>query len=234
MALALNNKMTFEERFSPLDSAQAQFVSKVYSGLTYSLVVATVACAMAISLFNQMPVPQVRAITTVCIIAEVVLALIAAFVRFSGPFGWLFLTVFVALTGVTLAPILIIYEKLAGVGTIAAALALTATIFLTLTAYVRYSGKDFSWMGGFLWMGLFGLIIVGVLSIFLPMPNVNYWTSWFGAVLFSGWILYDTSAVTRQYYQDDNVVGAVINLYLDILNLFLYILRILGDRRSNN
>jgi FtsH-binding integral membrane protein len=229
MAFA-NNTLTFEERFSPLTVDQARFVSKVYSGLTYSLIVATVACVVAIMAFKNMPPAQMRPIQIGFLVVEVVMALAAAFMRLRGTFGWIFLTVFVAITGITLAPVLIIYEQIAGIGTIAAALGLTATIFLTLTAYVRYSGKDFSWMLGFLWMGLLGAIVVGLISIFFPMPNVSYWMSWFGAVLFSGWILYDTSAVTRRYYQDDNVVGAVLNLYLDILNLFLYILRILGNR----
>ncbi len=229
MAFA-NSNLSFEDRFSPLTVDQARFVSKVYSGLTYSLVVATVACVASILVFRQMPYAQMRPIQTGFLVLELVMALAAGFMRMRGPFGWIFLTAFVAVTGITLAPVMIIYEKFAGIGTIAAALGLTATIFLTLTAYVRYSGKDFSWMYGFLWMGLLGAIVVGLVSIFYPMPNVNYWMSWFGAALFSGWILYDTSAVTRQYYQDDNVVGAVLNLYLDILNLFLYLLRILGNR----
>lgn len=84
-------------------------------------------------------------------------------------------------------------------------------------------------MFGFFGKGLIGAIVVGLVSIFFPVPNVSYWMSWL-APYFSSWILYDTSVVMRQYYQDDNVVGAVLNLYQDILNVFLCLLRVLGNR----
>jgi FtsH-binding integral membrane protein len=62
---------------------------------------------------------------------------------------------------------------------------------------------------------------------------VSYWYSCIGALIFSGWILFDTSAVTRQYYQENNVPGAVLMLYVDILNLFLFLLRILSNRSDD-
>ncbi|HYG77107.1 MAG TPA: Bax inhibitor-1 family protein [Planctomycetota bacterium] len=226
--------MSLEERFAGLDDHKARFVSKVYSGLTVSLVVAAIACVLGIGWFNSMPRPTAMGIFKILMICEVVLLLIASFVRLSGPLAWAMLFGIVSLSGVTLAPILIFYERIAGVGTIAAAIGLTGTIFLTLTAYVRYSGKDFSYLGGFLWMATIALILTGLASIFFPAfgQAVHYWKACIGALIFSGWILFDTSAVTRQYYREDNVVGAILTLYLDIVNLFIYILQILGNRKD--
>ena len=233
MAFALNN-MSLEERFAALDDDKARFVSKVYSGLTLSLVVATVTCALGVQLFSSMPVEQRRGTFLVLMGIQVVMILATMFIQMSGAFGWAFLMAFVSITGLTLAPVLMIYYATVGGATIAVALGLTAVIFLTLTAYVRYSGKDFSYLGGFLWMATIGLLITGLAFMFWPSANLSYWRACIGALIFCGWILFDTSAVTRQHYRNNNVPGAVLTLYVDILNLFLLLLQILGGRRGRD
>ena len=227
--------MTLEERFAPLSDDRARFVSKVYSGLTLSLGVATAACIIAYQAFKQMPFQSVYNIWNILRFVELGMILVTFFVTLRGVFGWVWLMAFVALTGVTLAPIMLIYMSTsAGTATVGAALGLTAVIFLTLSAYVRWSGKDFSYLGGFLLVGTVGLIIAGLLFMFFPSPNASYWMAWLGALIFCGWILFDTSAVSRQYYESNNVVGAILALYLDIINLFLYLLMILsGNRRRD-
>jgi uncharacterized protein len=225
--------MSLDERFGALDDEKARFVSKVYGGLTFSLMLATVACVAAIAWFSSMPQSQVYGIWKVLRFVELGLVIASMFIRLNGPFGWAFVMSFVTVTAVTLAPILMIYERIAGVGTIAGALGLTGAIFLTLTGYVRYSGKDFTYLGGFLCMATIGLLLTGLALMFFPSANVSYWYSCIGALIFSGWILFDTSAVTRQYYHDDNVPGAVLMLYVDILNLFLFLLRILSNRSDD-
>ena len=232
MAIALNS-MSLEERFAALDDEKARFVSKVYSGLTFSLILATITCVIGIMNFKTMAPAQLISTARTIGFIELGLVLAAMFIRMNGAFGWLFLVAFVSVTGLSLAPILIIYERFAGSGTIAAALGLTAAIFVTLSAYVRYTGKDFSYLGGFLWMATIGLMVTGLLLWFWPNENIAYWKACIGALIFCGWILFDTSAVTRQYYRDNNVVGAVLNLYLDIINLFIFLLQILGDRRRD-
>jgi uncharacterized protein len=226
--------ISLEERFASLDDEKARFVSKVYSGLTLSLIVATAACGVGVAWFSSMT--QIQAQSTRQILTFVYLGVIIAslFVRLSGPFGWAFLMTFVSITGLTLAPILMSYgSQTGGSMTIAAAFGLTATIFLTLTAYVRYSGKDFTYLGGFLWMATIGLILTGIALMFFPSAEVSYWRACIGALIFCGWILFDTSAVTRVYYRDNNVVGAILMLYVDILNLFMLLLQILGGRRRD-
>lgn len=232
MALSLTD-MSLEERFAALDDDKARFVSKVYTGLTLSLVLAAACCSVGLAWFSRMAPADMVATWRMLWWIELAIILVAVFARMQGTLGWILLTAFVAITGITLAPVLLIYEKLAGASTIAVALGFTAAIFLTLTAYVRYSGKDFSYLGGFLWVGTIALILTGIGLMIWPHANVSYWRACIGALIFCGWILFDTSAVTRQYYRDNNVPGAILNLYVDILNLFLFILQILGGRRRD-
>jgi len=231
MAFSMTD-MSLEERFAGLDVDKARFVSKVYSGLTFSLMIATIACIVGIQWFQTMPRPQLKTTMIILIVAEVALLLITSFMRLKGTIGWVALFSIVTLSGLTLAPTIMYYNQIGPSGTVAAATALTGIIFLTLTGYVRYSGKDFSYLGGFLWMGTIALVLTGLASLFLPGfgAAVHYWRACIGALIFSGWILFDTSAVTRQYYREENVVGAILALYLDILNLFIYLLQIVGNR----
>jgi FtsH-binding integral membrane protein len=234
MALALND-LSLQDRFAALDDDKARFVSKVYSGLSISLLLSAAVCGIGISIFKDMSLAQLHGISRMIWFAQLAVVLGALFIRMQGALAWAYLAVFVSVTGLALAPILIMYEKFAGIGTIAAALALTGTIFLTLTAYVRYSGKDFSYLGGFLWMATIGLCVAGLVFMFFPglRQQVNFLYSAIGALIFCGWILFDTSAVTRQYYRENNIAGAVLNLYVDILQLFLFILSMLSDRRRD-
>ena len=108
------------------------------------------------------------------------------------------------------------------------ALILTATVFVSLTAYVMLSKKDFSFLGG----GLFaGLIIIIMWSFLSPLMGFSAGGlspvfSLVCALLFCGYILYDTSLILHHFGPDDYIVAAV-QLYLDIINLFLYLLELL-------
>ena len=229
------NDISFDERFAALDDHQARFVSKVYSGLTASLVVAAVSCAAGVEMFHHMDRQQVHGIMLGFLVLEVIMVLGLMFVRrLGGVFGWVFLFAFAGVTGVTLAPVIMSYAISSGIQTVSAALGITAALFLSLTAYVRWSGKDFSYLGGFLFMATIGLVVSGFLLMIFPSHDISYIKACIGALVFCGWILYDTSAVTRQYYQQDNVVGAILSLYLDILNLFLFLLQILGNGRRRD
>jgi len=109
------------------------------------------------------------------------------------------------------------------------ALLLTAAVFIGLTSYVFYTKKDFSWMGGALYMCLIVMVMWSFMSIFFGDVFGGFGHSIFsvgGALLFSGYILYDTSVIMHHMGPDDYVMAAI-SLYLDIINLFLYLLEIL-------
>jgi modulator of FtsH protease len=101
---------------------------------------------------------------------------------------------------------------------------LTTAVTLALTGYVHKTGKDFTRMGGFLFAGLIVVILASIAAIFVPAMQAG--VSAVAALLFSGFILYDTSRLIRG--EEDNYVMAACSMYLNVLNLFLSILQLLG------
>ena len=108
----------------------------------------------------------------------------------------------------------------------------TALTFGSITAYAFVSKTDFNFLGGFLFASLLCLCLAPLVQLFVfPLLGLDadvgelaYAT--FGAITFSGYILYDTHRIQKVYGVDD-YIAAAIGLYLDIINLFIYIIRIL-------
>jgi modulator of FtsH protease len=109
---------------------------------------------------------------------------------------------------------------------------LTVLGFTGLTSYALLSKRDFSFLGGFLSMGLWVLIGASLLSFFVGGASFSLAIASVGVLLFGGYILFDTSRILRDPTNRD-AVGAAISLYLNFLNLFLFLLRILSSRRSD-
>eukprot|EP00668_Euglena_longa_P038000 GGOE01048950.1.p1 GENE.GGOE01048950.1~~GGOE01048950.1.p1 ORF type:complete len:250 (-),score=103.22 GGOE01048950.1:299-1048(-) len=109
---------------------------------------------------------------------------------------------------------------------------LTFAVVTGLTIYAFTSKKDFTFLQGGLFSALWILLLVGFLRLFVPFgPAAHLVYASVGALLFVGFLLYDTSNLIRKYSVDD-WIPAVITLYLDILNLFLHILQMLSQRRD--
>ena len=158
-----------------------------------------------------------------------------------GYFGLLFLTTkyrqsglgiaFVfALTGFmgyTLGPILNAYLSMAnGSQIVITAMGATAAIFLGLSTYVRATGKDFSFMGGFLLTGIVVAFLAGLGAIFFQMPALSLAVSATFVMLMAGLILYQTSNILRG--GETNYIMATVTLYVAIFNLFTSLLHLLG------
>eukprot|EP00930_Biecheleria_cincta_P081702 TRINITY_DN7098_c0_g1_i1.p1 TRINITY_DN7098_c0_g1~~TRINITY_DN7098_c0_g1_i1.p1 ORF type:complete len:262 (+),score=62.21 TRINITY_DN7098_c0_g1_i1:51-836(+) len=111
------------------------------------------------------------------------------------------------------------------------AFGLTAVVFVTLSGYAFTSKRDFSFMGGFLGASLMVLIVAGFLGIFFPSLVQNLVYSAFGALVFAGYIVYDTYRINKVFGPDDYMIAAI-ELYLDIINLFLYILQFLLETKK--
>ncbi len=139
---------------------------------------------------------------------------------------------FTGLMGFGLGPILNHYLGMANGGQIVmTALSMTALTFLGLSAYVLTSRKDFSFMGGFLAAGMIVVLIAIVVSLVLPFFGVHISglsLAISGAVvlLMAGFILYDTSNIVNGHYS--NYVMATVGLYLNIYNLFVHLLHLVG------
>ena len=139
---------------------------------------------------------------------------------------------FTGMMGFGLGPLLNHYLGLANGGQIImTALSMTALTFLGLSAYVMTSKKDFSFMGGFLSAGLMVGLIAMVALFVLPMFGVDVSGmhmafSAFIVLLMAGFILYDTSNIVNGHYT--NYIMATVSLYLNIYNLFINLLMLIG------
>ena len=102
----------------------------------------------------------------------------------------------------------------------------TGIIFLGLSGYALTTRKDFSFMGGFLMIGILVAFIAGIAAMFLPIPGLSLAVSAMFILLMSGMILYQTSEIIHG--GETNYILATISLYISIYNLFLSLLQILG------
>lgn len=138
---------------------------------------------------------------------------------------WTF--VFTTLMGGALGPMLNHYAAIPnGPSLIAQALGLTGLVFLSLSAYTITTKKDFSFMRSFLIAGLIVVIAAGLINIFVGSTLAQLAISSISAMVFSGFILFDTSRIVRG--EETNYINATISMYLNILNLFISLLSILG------
>jgi modulator of FtsH protease len=137
---------------------------------------------------------------------------------------------------VVIGPALFFAQLAAGLGgTISAspirdAFILAAAAFIGLSGYALVTQKDFSFLRGALVMGLLVVIAASVLNIFIGSSIFGLAVASVCVLLFGAYVLYDTSRLLRA--GENDAVGCAIALYLDFLNLFLALLRILGSRRS--
>ncbi|KPK41076.1 MAG: hypothetical protein AMJ69_00195, partial [Gammaproteobacteria bacterium SG8_47] len=131
------------------------------------------------------------------------------------------------LLGFGLGPMLSAYLSLAnGPQIIATAFAGTGVIFLGLSGYVLTTRRDFSFLGGFLFVGFLVILGAALLNIFVAIPALSLAISAAIVLIMSGFILYDTSRIIHG--GETNYVLATVSLYLNIYNLFISLLHILG------
>jgi modulator of FtsH protease len=142
---------------------------------------------------------------------------------------------FTFVSGIIISPTLYAiahgYVHGADVGVIYDALFLTSLVFGALTAYVFITKKDFSYMGASLMIGLFMVIGISIVNLFVQSSTIDLALSSIIVILFSGFILYDTSRILRNAHEIPPTLAAL-NLYLDFLNLFMAILRLLSRSRD--
>ena len=134
---------------------------------------------------------------------------------------------FTGLLGFGLGPILNHYLHLAnGAELIATAMGGTAIIFLGLSGYALTTQRDFSFLGGFLFAGIIVLILASIASIFLQMPGLSLAISAAAIMIFSGFLLFETSRIING--GETNYVLATSTIFLSIYNIFTSLLHLLG------
>jgi FtsH-binding integral membrane protein len=134
---------------------------------------------------------------------------------------------FGAITGMAIAPLVAFVAAKSGM-LVTQAFMTTAVSFVGLTAYTFISRKDFSFLKGFVWTGLIALIVLGLSNyFFFESPALALAGSGVGVLLFSAFILYDTSNILRTYPNDEHIAAAL-TLYLDVFLLFQNLLYLFG------
>jgi len=139
------------------------------------------------------------------------------------------------LSGISLAPIFLIFTG----ESITTTFFVTSATFLSMVIYGYTTNKDLTGMGSFLMMGLFGLIIATLVNFFLQNSALHFVTSIIGIVIFTGLTAWDAQVIKSLYFEGESqeasekksIMGAL-RLYLDFINMFLYLLRFLGNRRN--
>lgn len=141
---------------------------------------------------------------------------------------------YAALVGASLASIFVAYTG----ASIASTFFVTAATFGVMSLWGYTTGRDLTGFGSFLGMGVIGLIIAMLVNMFFQSPAVNFMVSILGVLIFTGLTAYDTQKIKNYYYAGDDgemagkkaIMGAL-SLYLDFLNIFLFLLRFMGNRR---
>lgn len=141
--------------------------------------------------------------------------------------------VFAALMGASLSSIFVVYE----IGSITYTFFITAGMFGVMSVYGYFTKTNLDKMGTYLIMGLFGLIICSVVNIFVASSGFDWLISILGVIIFTGLTAWDTQQVKRiasanlaPNLTDKLATMGALNLYLDFINLFLFLLRFLGNR----
>jgi len=146
--------------------------------------------------------------------------------------GLAFVFALTGFMGYTLGPILNAYLAMPNGGQIVmTAMGATGAIFLGLSGYALSSRKDFSFMGGFLMVGIVVAFLAGLGAIFFEMPGLSLAVSSMFVLLMSGLILYETSNIIHG--GETNYIMATVTLYVSIFNLFASLLHLLGFMNSD-
>lgn len=170
-------------------------------------------------------------------IAEIglVIALSAAIEKLSLPVATLMFVLYAVLNGVTFSTLFYIYTM----GSLASTFFITAGTFAAMSVVGFFVKKDLSVVGKFLIMALIGIIIATVVNIFLGSQGLNLIITYLGVLVFVGLTAYDTQKIKKMFamapdasvHVQKYAVLAALTLYLDFINLFLYLLRIFGNRK---
>ena len=211
-------------------SSSASLINKVYGIMTVGLFVT--ALTAYYTAMNVMP-DTIASLYLPAVIFEFVLVLALSFLatRMSGTVAFMCFLVYAVVNGFTLSTLLYAYSTTA----IAKAFAVTGGTFGVMCLFGTVTRRDLSRLGGILFMALIGIVIASLVNIFFRSTALDFALSILGVLIFTGLTAYDAQKIRRmaEYGVTGGgiaVLGAL-TLYLDFINLFLYILRLFGRRK---
>jgi len=219
--LAINSVTTAREGAL----ATNRVLRNTYSLLSMTLLFSAVTAGAAMAL--NLPHPGL----VISLVVYFGLLFATAKFRNSG-LGLVFVFALTGFMGYTLGPILSAYLSLAnGPQIVMTAMGGTGAIFLGLSGFALTSRKDFSFMGGFIMVGVLVAFLAGLAAVFLEMPGLSLAVSAMFVLLMAGVILFETSNIIRG--GETNYIMATVSLYVAIFNLFTSLLHLLGFMNSD-
>lgn len=229
------------------DEGLRNYMIKIYNYMALALVITGVMAYGTLNfsplmnlMFNIGPNGEFMGITTMGLFITFAPLGIATFFfmgmgRMSVNSAQTVLWIYAAVMGMSLSYLGLIYTG----QSLAKTFFITSSVFGVMSLYGYTTGKDLTSLGSFLIMGLIGLLIVSLINLFLNSSAIEYATSFIGVGIFMGLTAWDTQKLKVMYFSSGGgelgqkmaIMGAC-SLYLDFINLFLYLLRFLGDRKQ--
>jgi len=237
------NRIVVEEYSGELEARSALYIAKVMGWMCVGLLT-TVVAAMAVltmeglqrMIFNAGP-----GIMLIFVLQLVLVMVLSAGInKLSPAAATVMFMAYSALTGFTLSILVFVTD----LGSLVIAFATTTCVFLVMSVYGFVTKKDLTKLGRLAFFGLIGIIIAGLVNMFLGSSMLDFGITVVGVVVFIGLIAYDTQSIKGIYqsaimrghdeYSDEvrklAIIGAL-KLYLDFINLFIMLLRLLSRRR---
>lgn len=235
----MNLEKTYDSPYDDVDTGLKKFMTGVYSWMTLGVLITAV---VALIMEKTGAVQALLKSSMFLVISVIELILVVFFAmrvwKMSKTTATVVYLGYSALNGVTLSSIFLMYAKSA----IASTFFVAAVMFGAFSLYGMFTKGDLTRWSRPLMMGVFGLIIVSILNIFMKSSGLEWIISIVGVVLFSLLTIYDTFKLKEQYLSlnsgydtvaTDNVaIFGALTLYLDFINLFLYLLRFFGGNKD--
>lgn len=139
-----------------------------------------------------------------------------------------FVYVFAAMEGIGLYPVILAYTQAIGAKLVLGAVAATFVLFFGLATYAKRTERNFLNLGSILFFGLLALILASIVGLFVQATILQTAICAGGILIFSGYVLYDIQVMKSGLMTEEDVPIMVLNLFLDWINLLLYILRLIG------
>jgi uncharacterized protein len=232
----MNTERTFPSSYGITERA-TPFLRAVYGWMALGLVItAVVASLVASSPALITTIVSNRLLFWAIVIAQlgIVFALSAQVQQLAPATASMLFIAYSALTGVTMSVILLVFTG----ESIASTFIVTAGMFGALALYGSTTRRDLTGLGSFLFMGLIGLVLASIVGLFWHSDALQFVISFIGVIVFTGLTAYDAqrlqlmaTATPAGQFGSYAIVGALA-LYLDFVNLFLFLLRFLGGRRD--
>lgn len=204
------------------------FLRKVYGILSAQLLLTTIVAALfALVGSIQNFLHSNEWILVVFAVASIGLIFALAFKSKEYPTNFILLAAFTLCESVLVGMVVACYT----LGSVLEAFGLTCAVTTALTVYTLQSKRDFSAWGAGLFAALWVMILIGFMQLFFHGDTMARGLAGAGAILFSLFIIYDTHMIMHKVSPEE-YIHASVNLYLDIINLFLHLLRLLGERKN--